>query len=85
MQETTTTHSVTLEQRKNIAVSGVESVIAFSESKITLALIGGEKMHCSGAELKITGFSKTNGTFTASGKIFGVSYGGKGFASKIFK
>jgi len=84
MQETTT-HSVSIEQRKTISVSGVESVVAFSESKITLSLIGGEKLHCSGAELKITGFSKTSGTFAASGKIFGVSYGGKGFASKIFK
>lgn len=78
-------HSVTIEQRKSIAVSGVESVTAFSEVKIVLALIGGEKMHVVGTGLKIVGFSKSNGTFTAEGSISGVSYGGKSFAAKLFR
>ena len=78
-------HSVTIEQRKSIAVSGVESVTAFSEVKIVLALIGGEKMHVVGTGLKIVGFSKSNGTFTAEGSISGVSYGGKSFAAKQFR
>ena len=78
-------HSVTIERQNDISVSGVESVLAFSESKITLSIVGKGKMHVSGAELKITGFSKINGTFTAVGKIFGVSYGGKSFAAKLFK
>ena len=84
MQETTI-HSVTIEQKKSIEVKGVESVLAFSENKITLQITGGEKMFVSGAELKISGFLKSSGTFSASGKIFGISYGGKGFASKFFK
>lgn len=83
MQETK--HIVTIEQRKNITVSAVESVVAFSEVKIMLALLGGDKMHVVGTGLKITGFSKTSGTFTAEGSVTGVSYGGKGFMSKIFK
>lgn len=78
-------HLVTVEQRKNISVSGVESVAAFSEVKIVLALVGGEKMHVAGSGLKITGFSKTNGTFTAEGTISGISYGGKSFAAKLFR
>lgn len=78
-------HSVIIEQRKNITVSGVESVAAFSEIKIVLTLIGGEKMHVVGTGLKIVGFSKTNGTFNAEGTISGVSYGGKSFASKLFR
>ena len=78
-------HSVIIEQRKNITVSGVESVAAFSEIKIVLTLIGGEKMHVAGTGLKIVGFSKTNGTFNAEGTISGVSYGGKSFASKLFR
>lgn len=78
-------HSVSIEQRKNITVSGVESVVAFSEVKILLALLGGEKMSVIGSDLKITGFSKSSGTFTAEGTVMGISYGGKSLASKIFK
>ena len=78
-------HSVTIEQRKNITVSAVESVIAFSEVKILLALIGGERMSILGSSLKITAFSKTSGSFTAEGTVTSVSYGGKNVVAKIFK
>ena len=78
-------HSVMLEQRKNLSVSGVESVSSFSEVKIALVLLGGERMNVIGSGLKITGFSKTNGTFTAEGEIVGISYGGKSLAARIFK
>ena len=78
-------HLVSLEQRKNLTVHGVESVASFSEVKITLALLGGERMQIIGSGLKITAFSKTNGIFTAEGEVMGISYGGKSFAAKIFK
>ena len=78
-------HSVTIEQRKNLTVSAVESVVAFSEVKIILALFDGERMNVVGSGLKITGFSKTNGTFVAEGSITSVSYGGKSFAAKLFR
>ena len=84
MQETTK-HSVNIEQKKSITVSGVESVLAFSEIKIILVLTGGERMHVAGSALKITAFSKTNGTFIAEGEITGISYGGKSFAAKLFR
>ena len=74
-----------LEQRKNLNVSGVESVVAFSEVKIVLALNGGDKLCIIGTGLKITGFSKSSGAFSAEGKIVGLSYGGFNFASRIFK
>ena len=78
-------HSVNIEQRKTIVVSGVESVTAFSEVKIVLTLIGGEKMHVVGTGLKIVGFSKSSGAFSAEGNVSGVSYGGKSFTAKLFK
>ena len=78
-------HTVLLEQKKNITINGVESVAAFSEVKIVLALVGGGKMQVTGIGLKITGFSKTSGNFTAEGEISSVSYGGKSFAAKLFK
>jgi hypothetical protein len=78
-------HSVILEQKKNLTVSGVDSVASFSEAKIVLILIGGERMSIIGSALKIVGFSKTNGSFTAEGTVLGISYGGKSLVSKIFK
>ena len=78
-------HSICIEQRKNITVTGVESVSAFSEVKIVLMLLHGDKLQVIGSGLKIIGFSKTNGTFTAEGTVSGVSYGGKSFAARLFK
>ena len=78
-------HSVSIEQRKWISINGVESVAAFSEVKIVLVLYGGERMHVIGSGLKIVGFSKTSGSFTAEGSVSGISYGGKSFASRLFK
>ncbi|MBQ8295933.1 MAG: YabP/YqfC family sporulation protein [Clostridia bacterium] len=78
-------HSVHIEQKKELSVVGVESVVAFSDVKIVLALTGGEKMNVVGTGLKITGFSKNSGSFTAEGNVLGVSYGAKSIASRIFK
>ena len=78
-------HSICIEQRKNITVTGVESVSAFSEVKIVLTLLHGDKLQVIGSGLKIVGFSKTSGTFTAEGTVSGVSYGGKSFAARLFK
>ena len=79
-------HSLTIEQRKSISVSGVDSVKSFSESKIELSLLGGNtRLIVTGSGLKITGFSKTSGAFTAEGTVTGISYGGKSLAARIFK
>ena len=78
-------HSVQLEQRKNLTVSAVESVVSFSEVKIVLSLVGGGKMSVVGTGLKITGFSKASGSFVAEGTVSGISYGGKSMAARIFK
>ena len=84
MQETMK-HSLMLEQRKILNISGVESVISFSEVKIVLSLCGGEKLHIIGTDLKITNFSKTNGAFTSEGTVVGMTYGAKSLTSRIFK
>lgn len=78
-------HTLSIEQRKVLSVSAVESVLAFSEVKIVLLLVGGERLNVIGSGLKITGFSKSSGSFTAEGTLTGVQYGGKGFAARIFK
>ena len=78
-------HSLQLEQRKNLTVNAVESVVSFSEMKIVLSLVGGGKMSVVGTGLKITSFSKTSGSFTAEGTVSGISYAGKSVAARIFK
>ena len=74
-------HQITVTQKRDVAVTGVDGVLAFSESKITLSLKGGGKLFVAGNGLKIAGFSKESGVFTASGNVVGVSYGGKSFAA----
>ena len=83
MQETK--HVVTIEQKKFLTVSAVESVVAFSEVKIVLNLLGNTRLTILGTGLKITGFSKATGAFTAEGTIVGVNYGGKSLATRLFK
>ncbi len=78
-------HSIELVQKKNLSVSGVESVVSFSEVKIVLSLSEGERLSVVGSGLKITGFSKQSGAFTAEGEFLGISYGAKSLAAKIFK
>ncbi len=83
MQETK--HFINIEQRKNLTVSGVESVVAFSEVKIVLSLLSGGRISVVGTGLKIIGFSKISGIFEAEGSVTSVSYGAKSFASRLFK
>lgn len=78
-------HSIQIEQRKNITVTGVESVKAFSSTKIELVLIGtSQQLYITGADLKITDFSKIKATFSASGTVDSVRYG-NGIKAKLFK
>ena len=63
MQETLKNHKLTIENRKSIAVTEVDAVLSFNDTKITLGLVGGTKVTVTGACLKIVGFSKADGTF----------------------
>ena len=77
-------HQIIIDQRKTITATGIDAVLAFSESKLTLS-VGGRKLYVVGSGLKISSFSKSDGSFCAEGEITGVSYGGKSFAAKLFK
>ena len=78
-------HQITITQKKDVSVTGVESVLAFSETKITLGVRGGGKLFVAGNGLKISGFFKDSGVFTARGNVVGVSYGGKSFAARLLR
>ncbi len=84
MQETL--HALDIQQQKSITATGIDSVSSFSETQIVLTLSGaGTKLYITGSGMKITGFSKTSGTFTATGNVGGVRYGGKSLKSRIFR
>ena len=83
MQEINST--VTIERKKSIHITAVDSVVSFSEVKIVLILQGNERLTIVGTGLKIVAFSKTNGAFLAEGTVTGVSYGGQGFSAKFFR
>lgn len=84
MQETS--QILTIEGQSRITLSCIEGVISFSESKILLVHTGG-RIEIGGKALKIEGFSKANGGFSATGTIESVRYLGKGekLKSKIFR
>ena len=78
-------HQLTIEQRKSISVSGVDSVKSFSSTRIELLLVENKmRLTISGENLKISGFSKTSGAFSATGTVESVKYGG-GLKSRIFR
>ncbi|MGN1053576.1 MAG: YabP/YqfC family sporulation protein [Candidatus Scatosoma sp.] len=78
-------HSVQIDNRKNITVTGVEAVKSFSPVKIELTLISSKTLLIfSGSEFKITGFSKESGTFRASGVTDSFRYG-VSLRAKLFR
>lgn len=84
MQENTLNHSLIIEQRKNIKATGVTAVNAFSATQISLELQS-TKLIINGSDLKISDFSKENGTFSAAGEISGVRYSYGSSKLKLFK
>ncbi len=76
---------LTIEQRTKITMTCVESVDAFSETRITLT-VGGQRVTIDGNRLKILAFSQGSGNFSASGEVHALRYGAaKGKLSGIFK
>ena len=76
---------LTIEQRKKISMTAVESVDAFSEERILLT-VSGQRVTIEGTHLKILSFSQGSGSFSASGEVRSVKYGSaKGKISSLFK
>ena len=76
---------LTIEQRKKISMTCVESVDAFSETRILLT-VGGQRVTIDGAKLKILTFSQGSGNFSASGEVRSLRYGsGKSKLTGLFK
>ena len=65
---------LTIEQRKKITMTAVESVDAFSEERILLT-VAGQRVTIDGTHLKIQAFSQGSGSFSATGEVRAVKYG----------
>lgn len=78
--------SLTIEQCKRITATGILSVDAFSDRQIVLSY-GGGKIVVTGSGMKIAGFSKSSGAFSATGEIVGAKYlkKGGGLKQKLFR
>lgn len=86
MQEISNAHALDIQQQKSVTATGIDGVLSFSETQIVLMLSGGNtKLYITGTGMKITGFSKTSGTFTATGNIAGIKYGGKSLKARLFR
>ena len=78
-------HSIQIDNRKNVTVTGVESVKSFSPAKIELTLASSKTvLIIIGSDFKITGFSKESGTFRAGGVTDSIRYG-VSLRSKLFR
>lgn len=79
-------HIVTVENRKRITATQIESVDQFSPTQLVLSYAGG-KIVVAGSSMKITSFSKAGGTLTAAGTINSVKYQqkGTGLRQKLFR
>lgn len=79
-------HILSIENRKRLTATQIEAVEAFSPTQLVLSYAGG-KIVITGSEMKITSFSKSNGSFSASGIFTSARYAqkGTGLRQKLFK
>ncbi|MBQ3604511.1 MAG: sporulation protein YabP [Clostridia bacterium] len=82
-------HSLVLEERKHLTVSGVRDVESFDEQNIIAVTTLGE-MTVSGQGLRINRFSTEVGELVIDGEISGITYSDEtpaqgGFFSRIFR
>lgn len=70
-------HSISVEQCKKVTATAVSSVDSFSDKQIVLSYEQG-RIVVTGSGMKIINFSKTSGSFAATGNVNGVRYLQKG-------
>ena len=65
--------SALIEQQKKITMTGVSAVDGFTSREIRIMFENGRAV-ISGEDLKIVSFSKSNGNFSAVGRIAGIRF-----------
>ena len=82
-------HSVILENRKNMVLTGIEDVLSFDENAVVMQTVQG-KLTVKGNALHISGFNRETGDLQMDGTVSVFGYtdsSGKdsGFFGRIFK
>lgn len=67
------THTLILEARSNLRISGVKDIGSFSETKIILDTVMGE-LTVRGEELHVVGLDPDTGDFSMTGKVRSLLY-----------
>ena len=85
-QNATVTENLTLDGRKRLSLTGVESVDGFNEQCLKLTVMG-SKLYIVGENIKITAYNKGNGNLSAEGEFSCIKYGNKKapVLKKLFK
>jgi sporulation protein YabP len=81
-------HSMTLEERQRLAVTGVEEVVSFDESQVSVQTVKG-LLNIRGTGLKVEALEKESGALTITGLVSELSYEetgvGTGFWARLFR
>lgn len=79
-------HVVTLDSRRKLTLTGVDSVDGFSEQVLKLS-VNGEKLTINGNNVKITSYNKANGNLSAEGDFVEIKYAKskESIIKKVFK
>ena len=81
-------HSVIIENRKKLNLSGVKDCLGFDDETIVLNTVLG-KLTIKGTALHIQNFDTSTGDFTAEGRVHAIVYTADqskdGFFSRIFR
>ena len=86
-EETILEHSVIMQDRKNLSISGVNDVKSFDEETVILLTKIGV-LSIKGNDLKINGFSTTSKDINIEGKIYALIYSDEesgGFFKRLMK
>lgn len=67
------THFLSIENRRQVRLTGIDDVLSFNEYEITMHSALGSLI-IEGEQLKIDCFSSEKGTLDVSGKIDGIAY-----------
>ena len=82
-----TPHRLTMDDRRNLWMTGVAEVVSFDEEEVSIRTVQG-LLSVRGSALKVDKLEKTTGELTISGQVTSLEYeepdGRSGFWSRLF-
>jgi len=72
-ERTFSNHSLIMENRKQLTLTGVSDVCSFDENSVTMQTAMGE-LAVKGSELRISGFNRETGEISMEGNVYALVY-----------